>query len=361
MLEKAILIAINAHQGQTDKAGESYILHPLRVMFSRKNETERICAVLHDVIEDTDVTLDYLRDEGFSEEVLSSLDALTKRNDEDYNEFIDRVIRNNIACHVKLADLCDNMDLSRIKNPTKKDYQRIEKYRKAANKILNALEYESNSQLYDARKMKFVVNSDEMKRADFNTINKIGIPSMVLMERAALSVVEELFGGGFNLRKVVVACGSGNNGGDGIAIARLLYLKGIDVKILFLGDESKCTNETKQQMEIARKYGIQINENENFEGCTTIIDAIFGIGISRFIEGNLASLINVMNNSGVDILAVDMPSGISTDTGEVMGIAVRAKMTVTFAYRKLGLVLPPGVEYAGVVKVKNIGITELSL
>ncbi len=140
MLEKAILIATSAHQRQIDKAGKPYILHPLRVMFSRINETERICAVLHDVIEDTDITLDYLRNDGFSEEILSALDALTRRRNESYDEFIGRILNNKIACYVKLADLCDNMDLSRIKNPTEKDFQRVEKYRKAADKIVYALE-----------------------------------------------------------------------------------------------------------------------------------------------------------------------------------------------------------------------------
>ena len=140
MIEKAILIAVNAHRGQVDKGGEPYILHSLRLMFSKEDETEKICAVLHDVIEDTDVTLDYLRERGFSKEVLSALDALTRRKDETYEEFIDRIIENKIACNVKLADLNDNMDLSRIKNPTEKDYERLEKYKKAKYKILNYLE-----------------------------------------------------------------------------------------------------------------------------------------------------------------------------------------------------------------------------
>jgi len=140
VIEKAILIAVNAHRHQVDKGGNPYIFHPLRLMFSREDETEKICAVLHDVIEDTDVTLDYLREQGFSEEVLSALDALTRRKDETYEEFIDRIIENKLACNVKLADLNDNMDISRIKNPTEKDYERLEKYKKAKYKILNYLE-----------------------------------------------------------------------------------------------------------------------------------------------------------------------------------------------------------------------------
>lgn len=140
MLEKAILIAVNAHQGQVDKAGKPYILHPLRLMFSREDETERICAVLHDVIEDTDISIDYIRNEGFSEEILAALDALTKRSKESYDEFIGRILKNKTACHVKLADLRDNMDLSRIENPTEKDYERLKKYRKAVDRINGALE-----------------------------------------------------------------------------------------------------------------------------------------------------------------------------------------------------------------------------
>ena len=153
MLEKAILIAVNAHQGQVDKAGKPYILHPLRLMFSRQNETERICAVLHDVIEDTDITLDYLRNQGFSEEVLAALDALTKRNGESYDEFISRIINNRIACYVKLADLSDNMDLSRIEKPSEKDYERIEKYRKAKDRILGALGERGDREFANTRKM----------------------------------------------------------------------------------------------------------------------------------------------------------------------------------------------------------------
>lgn len=142
MLEKAIALAANAHKGQVDKAGDPYILHPLRLMLSRKNEPERICAVLHDVIEDTDITLDNLRNQGFSEEVITALDALSRRENESYDDFISRILDNKLACYIKLADLKDNMDLSRIEVPTERDYQRTEKYRKAADRIRNVLEKE---------------------------------------------------------------------------------------------------------------------------------------------------------------------------------------------------------------------------
>jgi len=139
MLNKAIEIATRAHAGQVDKAGEPYILHPLRVMLSCKNELERICAVLHDVVEDSEITFDDLRKEGFSEDIITVLDCLTKRRGESYDEFIDRVLKNETACRVKLADLRDNMDLTRIKDPKDKDFERIKKYKEAADRILDAL------------------------------------------------------------------------------------------------------------------------------------------------------------------------------------------------------------------------------
>ncbi len=122
-------------------------------MFTRRTETERICAVLHDVIEDTNITLDYLKNEGFSEDILSALDVLTRRENETYDEFIDRILRNKIACYVKLADLSDNMDLTRIANSTKKDYKRIEKYRKAADRILETLEEEGDNEFNNVREI----------------------------------------------------------------------------------------------------------------------------------------------------------------------------------------------------------------
>lgn len=139
MLNKAIEIAARAHEGQLDKCGEPYILHPLRVMLSKKTEIERICAVLHDVIEDSFMTLDDLSKEGFSEDIIEILDCLSKRIAEDYDDYISRILTNEIACSIKLADLNDNMDASRIQCYTEKDIARIEKYKKAKRRILDHL------------------------------------------------------------------------------------------------------------------------------------------------------------------------------------------------------------------------------
>ena len=130
-LEKAIEIAIEAHKGDVDKAGAPYILHPLRVMFQMETKEEMIVAVLHDVIEDSEITLERLRSEGFSERVLEALDSVTKRDGETYDDFAKRAASNPIGRKVKLSDLRDNLDLSRINEISDKDLERVAKYHKA--------------------------------------------------------------------------------------------------------------------------------------------------------------------------------------------------------------------------------------
>ncbi len=130
-LEKAIQIAAQAHAGQKDKSGAPYVLHPLRMMMRMESETAMIAAVLHDVVEDSDWTLEQLRGEGFSEEVLQAVDCLTNRDGESYDEFIARAETNAIARQVKIADLEDNMNVKRIGEMSPKDLARIEKYHRA--------------------------------------------------------------------------------------------------------------------------------------------------------------------------------------------------------------------------------------
>jgi (p)ppGpp synthase/HD superfamily hydrolase len=135
-LERAIQIAVQAHMGQKDKGGEPYILHPLRIMFKMHTDLERMVAVLHDVVEDSEWTLDHLRDEGFPDRVLAAVDCLTHRSNESYEDFIERVQVNILARTVKIADLQDNLDASRIPELTDKDIERIRKYQKALNVLI---------------------------------------------------------------------------------------------------------------------------------------------------------------------------------------------------------------------------------
>lgn len=130
-LEQAICIAARAHEGQRDKGGAPYILHPLRVMLALTTLTDRIVGVLHDVAEDTSVGLHELQREGFEAPILDALDHLTRRENEPYEVFIDRISSNPIARRVKIADLEDNCDLSRIPEPSPEDHARREKYLRA--------------------------------------------------------------------------------------------------------------------------------------------------------------------------------------------------------------------------------------
>jgi (p)ppGpp synthase/HD superfamily hydrolase len=130
-LERALALAATAHAGQLDKAGQPYILHPLRVLLRLAGPEARIVAALHDVVEDTPVTLDDLRREGFSRAVVEAVDALTHREGESYEAYVRRAAANSLARQVKRADVLDNLDATRLVNPTPADLRRLEKYRGA--------------------------------------------------------------------------------------------------------------------------------------------------------------------------------------------------------------------------------------
>lgn len=131
MINKSFQIAIKAHENQLDKAGKPYILHLLRVSDKGKTDIEKVCGLLHDLIEDTDWTFDRLKQEGFSEEIIDILECLTRKEDEDYTDFIGRLSQNPTAIKVKLNDLEDNMNIIRLSELTEKDVERLKKYLKA--------------------------------------------------------------------------------------------------------------------------------------------------------------------------------------------------------------------------------------
>lgn len=145
MLEKAIAIAVEAHRGQLDKAGQPYILHPMRVMLAGKTPEEMICGILHDVIEDTPISLEMLQKEGFSAPVLHALELLTHDRHTPYTDYIERVAEDSLATQVKLYDLHDNMNRSRLGMLTLEDERRMTKYKRS---------YEYLSQIQDSRKNK---------------------------------------------------------------------------------------------------------------------------------------------------------------------------------------------------------------
>lgn len=204
--------------------------------------------------------------------------------------------------------------------------------------------------------MEYLVNREKMKEIDRRTIQEVGIPSLVLMERAAFSVVlalEKRYG---RQQRVLCVCGTGNNGADGVAVARILHERGQRSAIYIPVESEHSTEEWKRQIEIAQYLGIPVlRENLNWREYTVLVDALFGIGLSREVRGNYQKVIKEMNDAKVPILAVDIPSGICSTTGKVLGDAVKADLTVTFGVKKTGLVYFPGAFYAGEVLVENPG------
>ena len=143
-LQDSIELATKHHKGQVDKGGKPYINHPIRVMKKMMFEDEKIIAVLHDIVEDTSITLQDLKDMGYNSDIVNSIDCLTKRNGESYDDFIERVITDTEASRVKLSDIEDNMDTNRLKKITKEDEKRLKKYKKTHIKITKHLENEQN-------------------------------------------------------------------------------------------------------------------------------------------------------------------------------------------------------------------------
>lgn len=203
--------------------------------------------------------------------------------------------------------------------------------------------------------MQYITDAREAKEIDRVSIQEIGIPSMVLMEKAALAVAGCVRA---NIRpedRILAVCGTGNNGGDGVAAARLLWEAGYSVTISLIGKKESQSEEMKSQLMIAENLGIQICTGLPSMEYNVILDALFGIGLAREVTGEYAEVIHWINDQRAVCFAVDIPSGISASTGEVLKTAVHADHTITFGTNKRGLVLFPGCRYAGQVTVADIG------
>jgi len=185
--------------------------------------------------------------------------------------------------------------------------------------------------------MRYLPDGEQMKAADTYTIQEIGVPSVVLMERAALKIVETMEQEQINTECTLIVCGSGNNGGDGFAVARLLLEKGKHVEVLFAGKESSLSEECRLQKEIVENLGIPVLKEFPEKRYTALLDAVFGVGLSREITGHYQEVIEWMNQQEAQKVAVDIPSGICSSTGRVLGIAFQAQLTVSMACEKLPL------------------------
>lgn len=207
--------------------------------------------------------------------------------------------------------------------------------------------------------MKYLLNAQQMKACDEATIEKFKVPSLVLMERAALAVRDVVLERYPEACRILVLCGSGNNGGDGYAAARLLNLAGRTAEVLFVGKHDSRTQQTVLQAEIFLRYGgRELPDDASFKGYDLILDALFGIGLKREVIGRFADVIGAVNRVDTPVIAIDIPSGVSADTGQIMGCAVRADLTVTMQYAKLGQMLYPGADLCGELLVRDVGITD---
>jgi hydroxyethylthiazole kinase-like uncharacterized protein yjeF len=207
-----------------------------------------------------------------------------------------------------------------------------------------------------------------MREADRRTIDDIGIPSLVLMENAGRQTVAamEAVHSDLSERQVAVLCGRGNNGGDGFVVARTLAQRGVDVSVFLLGRVADVRGDARTNLEILGRLGITVVEVADSQAwelhfsevsdCTLIVDAIFGTGLNAPVSGLIESVVADVNASGIPIVAIDLPSGLSADSPELIGPSIEAGLTVTLAAPKLPLVLPPAETRAGDIVIADIGI-----
>ncbi len=206
-----------------------------------------------------------------------------------------------------------------------------------------------------------VVTSDEMRRIDEIAIKEYNIPSLSLMEDAGRSVYKHIKSIYSNYKKAIVFCGSGNNGGDGMVVARYLKRDGWEVKVILLSENDKLTEESKEQLKKIKRLKIPVihmDDLEKIDKMSVIVDAIFGTGIKREITGKIKQVIERINQSGMPVISVDIPSGVSGDDGSIMGTAVKADITVTLGLPKRGHFLYPGAEHTGRLIVEYIGFPQ---
>lgn len=206
--------------------------------------------------------------------------------------------------------------------------------------------------------MEYILTSAEMKDCDEKTTSQYGIPAMLLMERAAVEtarIIMEEYGTDIY---VGIVAGSGNNGGDGVAVARILKEYGVKTEILMAGNCEHFTELTEMQMSIAEKLGIPVRYLFDDLCYDVIVDALLGVGLTRAVEGNYKKVIDMINESGAKVVSVDIPSGVDASTGFILGSAVKADITVTYGFKKYGHVMYPGTGCCGTVICVAIGIPQ---
>ncbi|NQS99748.1 MAG: NAD(P)H-hydrate epimerase, partial [Candidatus Omnitrophica bacterium] len=207
------------------------------------------------------------------------------------------------------------------------------------------------------------VTARVMQSIDQAAVQRFGIPPIVLMENAAIASAFCVLGMLTNKQKrVLLFCGPGNNGGDGFACARHLLNHGLGAKVFFLGKKTRLSSEARINYEILRKMGQRIAQpspvtvKNELSNAGVIVDALFGIGLKKSVQDAYYKLIKLINDSKRPILSLDVPSGLNATTGEVQGIAVRARRTVTFGLIKKGMLKPKARRFVGKITVADISL-----
>ena len=207
-----------------------------------------------------------------------------------------------------------------------------------------------------------IASVDEMRELDRRATAEFGIPSEILMENAgeaACQIIRKEFGTAG--KKFVIVCGGGNNGGDGFAVARKLHADWAEVKVLLLTGRDKYKGAAKQNLDIIAKFPISIREiysaeemKSDLQAADAVVDAIFGTGLDRNVEGIYREAIRLINESKKTVFALDIPSGINGDSGREMGVSIKADFTVAFGLPKTGNLLYPGYARGGKLYVTHI-------
>ena len=206
--------------------------------------------------------------------------------------------------------------------------------------------------------MQYIVTKKEMQAIDTYTIEKIGIPAEVLMERAALLLVEQIIRLNTMNGRILIVVEGGNNGGDGLAAARILSGRGYQVDITYIGGIARPSEQFQLQRNILKQMGVRLRKTIPNKDYSVVVDGIFGVGLSREIDGIQKKMIEYLNHMEAIKVAIDIPSGIDATTGAILGIAFRADYTVTFGLKKLGMFFSDGIDYCGKVICENIGFPE---
>jgi NAD(P)H-hydrate epimerase len=214
------------------------------------------------------------------------------------------------------------------------------------------------------------LSREEVRDVDRRALEELGMPGVVLMENAGRGAAELLIQLGIGGR-VVVCAGRGNNGGDGFVIARHLEIRGFDVRVLLFADSLKLEGDAATNFHILRSAGTPVFEYHTATNLETwaadlrsaawIVDALLGTGMQGTVREPTATVIHHINDSGVPVLAVDLPSGLDCDTGQPLGACVRAAHTATFVSRKIGFDSPGADQFTGQVHVVDIGVPHMLL